>query len=141
MGEAIISLAGVILDEIIDRFSVILGFPLQVLIALGIGGFAVYAGERAAATGRRYSSLHCGVDFIAGLTVFLIVASLIRHRSHVDGALAGVAIPMLVLAFGIALLRFGRHLSRSGEARLQRFICETLSAREVSAAGGAVSSR
>ena len=83
----------------------------------------------------------CGVAFIGGLTVFLIVAGLIRHRSHVDGALAGVAIPMLMLAFGIALLRFGRHLSRSGEARLQRFICETLSAREVSSAGGAVSSR
>ena len=42
----------------------------------------------------------------------------------------GVAIPFLMFAFGVALVRFGRFLARNEERFLTEFLGKTLDARE-----------
>ncbi|HYQ60852.1 MAG TPA: hypothetical protein VEP29_07355 [Desulfatiglandales bacterium] len=70
----------------------------------------------------------------AAVALFGLVPEFLASDQAVDlGMTILIAVPFGLFVFGIALLKFGRHLARNEPGQLKAFICETLDARELPA--------
>ncbi len=76
-----------------------------------------------------FMAIWFGVVLTASGSIFVVaVVHLIQHTAV---GLAGIAVPLLMLAFGYGLVRVGRWIARDEQELLTEFLCTTLHARRV----------
>ena len=75
-----------------------------------------------------------GVILIGGIVAFTSLAQLVTgHYDHAKNAnpLVGIFVPLIMVIFGIALVKFGKWLGRSEEAKMTSLLQELFSAKKV----------